>query len=97
MYPDLTFSRKYKTQKDRYDLSFSEINLSGVDFISLNNDGNLYAKKVEIGPSKVAVFMNRELPPADFNKGRNYPHLALRRIPFATLIDTLILNKVDFA
>lgn len=97
MYPDLTFSRKYKTQKDRYDLSFSEINLSGVDFISLNNDGNLYAKKVEIGPSKVAVFMNRELPPADFNKGRNYPHLALRRIPFATLIDTLILNKVDIA
>lgn len=97
MYPDLTFSRKYKTQKDRYDLSFNEINLSGVDFISLNNDGSFHAKKIEIGPSKVAVFMNRELPPADFDKGRNYPHLALRRIPFATLVDTLKLNKVDIA
>lgn len=97
MYPDLTFSRKYKIQKDRYDLSFNEINLSGVDFISLNNDGSFHAKKIEIGPSKVAVFMNRELPPADFDKGRNYPHLALRRIPFATLVDTLKLNKVDIA
>lgn len=97
MYPDLTFSRKYKTQKDRYDLTFNEINLSGVDFISLNNDGSFHAKKIEIGPSKVAVFMNRELPPADFDKGRNYPHVALRRIPFATLVDTLKLNKVDIA
>lgn len=97
MYPDLTFSRKYKTQKDRYDLSFNEINLSGVDFISLNNEGSFHAKKIEIGPSKVAVFMNRELPPADFDKGRNYPHVALRRIPFATLVDTLKLNKVDIA
>ncbi len=97
MYPDLTFSKKYKTQKDRYDLSFNEINLNGVDFISLNNDGSFHAKKVEIGPSKVAVFMNRELPPANFDKGRNYPHLALKRIPFATLVDTLLLNKVDIA
>ncbi len=97
MYPDLTFSRKYNTQKDRYDLSFSKINLSGVDFVSLNNDGNLYVKKVEIGPAKVGVFMNRELPPANFDKGRNYPHLALKRIPFATLIDTLTLNKVDIS
>lgn len=95
MYPDLTFSRKYSTQKDRYDLAFNEINLSGVDFISLNNDGNLHAKKVAIGPAKVAVFMNRELPPPNFDKGRNYPHLALKRIPFATLVDTLTLNKID--
>ena len=97
MYADLTFSRKYKTQKDRYDLSFNEINLSGVDFISLNNDGSFHAKKIEIGPSKVDVFMNRELPPANFDKGRNYPHLALKRLPFPTLVDTLILNKIDIS
>lgn len=97
MYPDLTFSRKYTTQKDRYDLSFNEINLSGVDFISLNNNGSFHAKKVVVGPAKVGVFMNRELLPPNFDKGRNYPHLALRRIPFATLVDTLTLNKVDIA
>jgi hypothetical protein len=97
MYPDLTFSRKYDTQKDRYNLAFKEIKLSGVDFISLNNDGNFHAKKVVVGPAKVDVFMNRELPPPNFDKGRNYPHLALKRIPFATLVDTLRLNKIDVA
>ncbi|KQB99487.1 hypothetical protein [Pedobacter sp. Hv1] len=97
MYPDLTFSRKYSVQKDRYDLNFSELSLSGVDFISLNNDGNLHIKRVAIGPAKVAIFMNRELPPPNFDKGRNYPHNALKRLPIETLIDTLSLNKVDIA
>lgn len=95
LYPDLTFSRKYNAQKDRYDIKLSEINLTGVDFISLNNDGNLHAKRLIIGPGKVAVFLNRELPPANFDKGRNYPHNALKRLSIETLIDTLSIHKVD--
>ena len=97
MYPDLTFSRKYSTQKDRYDLSFNALNFSGVDFISLNNDGTLHAKKLKIGPAQVAIFMNRELPPPNFDKGRNYPVKALQRLPIETIVDTLSLNKVDIA
>ncbi|WP_316785714.1 hypothetical protein [Pedobacter frigiditerrae] len=97
MYPDLAFSRKYNTQKDRYDLKFDELSFSGIDFISLNNDGNLHAKRLNIGPAKVAVFLNRQLPPASFDKGRNYPHNALKRLGIETLIDTLTLNKVDIA
>ncbi|TCC93361.1 hypothetical protein EZ428_00905 [Pedobacter frigiditerrae] len=97
MYPDLAFSRKYNAQKDRYDLKFDELSFSGIDFISLNNDGNLHAKRLNIGPAKVAVFLNRELPPAGFNKGRNYPHNALKRLGIETLIDTLTLNKLDIA
>ena len=97
MYPDLTFSRKYATQKDRYDLSFNEINLSGVDFIGLNSDGSFHAKKVVVGPAKVAVFLNRQLPPANFDKGRNYPIMALKRLPFSAFVDTLTLHKIDIA
>lgn len=97
LYPDLTFSRKYQVQKDRYDLSFSTIDLTGVDFIKLNNEGRLIAKHLKIGPAQVAVFLNRELPPPDFNKGRNYPHNALKRLPFEAVVDTLSLNKIDIA
>lgn len=97
MYADLEFSRKYKVGKDRYDLKFDEISLSGVDFIGLNNDGNLHAKRLNIGLAKVAVFLNRELPPPAFDKGKNYPHNALKRLEMPTLIDTLTLNKVDIA
>ncbi len=96
-YPDLTFSRKSDVQKDRYDLNFSTIDLTGVDFIKLNNDGSLTVKHLKVGPAKVAVFLNRQLPPPTFNKGRNYPHNALKRLPFETILDTLSLSKVDIA
>lgn len=96
-YPELTFSRKYAMQKDRYDLSFTTIDLTGVDFIKLNRDGSLTAKHLKIGPAKVAVFINRELPLPNFNKGRNFPHNALKRLPIETILDTLSLSKVDIA
>ncbi len=97
MYPDLAFSRMYKEQKDRYDLNFNEINVSGVDFVGLNNDGELHVRKLELGPAKVAVFMNRELPPPNFDKGRNYPHVAIKRLPIQTWVDTVQVNRVDVA
>lgn len=97
MYPDLTFSRKYASQKDRYHLNFSSIEASGVDFLKLNTEGSLYAKKIGIGPAKVEVFLNRELPPPNFDKGRNYPHNALKRLPIETIVEQLSLRKVDIA
>jgi hypothetical protein len=69
--------------------------MNGVDFIKLNTDGIFHAKSLKIGPAKVGVFLNRELPRANLNKGGNYPHLALRRLPIATIIDTLQLKHID--
>ncbi len=96
-YDELTFSRKYKTQKDRYDLAFNKIEARGLDLHALIEEGKLRVKNIEIGPAKVAVFMNRELPPPNFNKGRNFPHLALKRLNIETIVDTLALNNVDVA
>lgn len=96
-YPDLTFSRKYSTQKDRYDLHFNSIDLSGVNFRKFNNEGVLYLKKLSIGPAKVGVFMNRELPPPAFDKVKNFPHVAVRRLPVETIVDTVHLKNVDVA
>jgi hypothetical protein len=97
VYPEIAFSKKYTTQKDRYNLNFQAINFIGVDFLGLNDDGDLRAKKVVVGPAKVAIFMNRELPPPAFDKVRNYPHNALKRLPIPTVVDTLGFNKIDIA
>ena len=97
MYPELQFSRMQKEQKDRYDLLFRKIKLSGVDFILLNTEGNLHASSIKIGPAKVNIFMNRELPPTTQNKGRNFPHMALQRLSIPAVIDTLKLHNVDVA
>lgn len=97
MYPKLTFSRKYSTQKDRYDLDFRKISLAGIDYVGLNNNGELYVKEVNLGPARVDVFMNRELPPPNIDKARNFPHVALRRLPVPTVVERLKIAKIDVA
>ena len=96
LYPELTFARKYNEQKDRYDLSFNDIEFNGMDFTSLNTDEKIYSRSVSIGPAKVAVFMSRESPPSTrLNKGENYPHVALKRLNIPIAIDTVSLKNVD--
>ncbi len=96
LYDELTFARKYNVQKDRYNLSFDKIEFNGVDFIGLNTDQKLHAKSLRIGPANVEVFMSRESPPPPgFDKGQNYPHMALKRLNMPTLIDTVKLRNVN--
>ncbi len=96
LYPELTFARKYKVQQDRYNLAFDQIEFNGVDFVGLNTDQTLHAQSLKIGPANVEVFMSRESPPPPgFDKGQNYPHMALKRLNMPTVIDTVKLNKVD--
>lgn len=97
LYPDLTFSRMLKTQKDRYDLTFKEIGFTGIDFMKFNNDGVLHAKAMKVDDALVKVFMNREMPPGPANKGSNFPHMALQRLAVETTVDTLKLAKVNIA
>lgn len=96
LYDELTFARKYKIQKDRYNLAFEKIEFNGVDFIGLNTDQQLHAKSLRVGPANVEVFMSRESPPPPgLDKGRNYPHMALKRLNIPTLIDTVKLRNVN--
>lgn len=97
-YPDLAFSRMYKYGHDRYDLNFKQILFSGVDFQSLDADDRLHAASLQVGPATTGIFLNREMPgPPNLDKGKNFPHLALRKIPIPVLIDTIKLKNVDVA
>lgn len=98
MYPDLAFSRKYTYGKDRYDLKFNRISLQGLNFGLLNAEEQLQAKALKIGPAKVNIFVNRELPPPpNLDKVRNFPHVALRRLSIPIVVDTVKLNNIDLA
>lgn len=98
LHPDLTFTRKYAYGKDRYDLNFDEISFAGVDFIELYNNGHFYARTVTIGSAKAGIFVNRELPPPPgFDKVRNFPHMALKRLTVPIIIDKVELEDIDVA
>lgn len=91
-YPEMEFSRKFKTQHDRYDLSFNEILFTGINFLKLNTQRRLAASSLLINGSNASIFMNREMPPVTFDKGRNYPHVVLKRLKIRTTIDTLFIR-----
>jgi len=96
LYPELIFARKYKVQKDRYNLTFDNIEFNGVDFIGLNTDQKVHAKSLKIGPANVEVFMSRESPPPPgFDKGKNFPHMALKRLNIPVIVDTVKLKNVN--
>ncbi|MBB5440170.1 hypothetical protein HDC92_003870 [Pedobacter sp. AK017] len=98
MYTDLQFSRKYTYGKDRYDLKFNKISLEGVDLVRLNTEGSIRAKSLKIGPAKVNIFVNREMPPPPgLDKVRNFPHMALKRLSVPASIDTVQLTNIDVA
>lgn len=98
LHADLPFSRMYKYGKDRYDLNFSQITFQGVDFLRLNEEEEFHAKLLKLGPAKVGIFLNREMPAdPNVNKGDNFPHLALRRLPLPSTIDQIRLNDIDVA
>lgn len=98
MYPDLEFSRKYTYGKDRYDLKFNKISLLDVDFSQLNTEESLRARALRIGPAKVNIFVNRELPALPgFDKVKNFPHVALKRLSTPVSIDTIKLSNIDLA
>lgn len=97
MLKKLPFSRKYSTQKDRYDINFNAINLSGVDYVGLNKDGELHVNQARLNSGTLNVFMNRELPPPAIDKARNFPHVALSRLPIPVTVERLKLGKIDVA
>lgn len=93
LYPEIEFSHKYKMQHDRYDFTFKEIGLSNIDFNKLNTERRLIADKLQINGADLKIFMNRAMPPVDFDKGRNYPHVVLKRLKISTRIDTLLIKN----
>lgn len=95
MFKELEFARKYKVQKDRYDLSFGKIRLKQVDFLGLSSDEQIMAKELSIDHSKVYVFMSREFPPPHMDKGQNFPHLALKKLTIPIKIDTIKIRDLD--
>jgi hypothetical protein len=96
MYPEMAFSRKYKTQKDRYDLKFKSIEIRGLDFARINSEGLLYARSVTVGPAKVNIFMNRELQRGTEIKEK-FPHLTLQKLEPPLIVDQVLLKNVDIA
>jgi len=94
-YADMAFSKKFAVQKDRYSMVFDEILFSRIDYKNLNSRRQLKASALLVKGSKINIFLNREMPAPDLDKGRNYPQLALKRFRLNSLIDTIKIQNSE--
>lgn len=97
IYNEMEFSRKYSVQKDRYDLKFDAIEVKELDYVSLFRKNKILINSLKLSDAKVNVFLNRSIPPPKIDKGKNFPHLILKRLKYHTTIDTVLIKNIDVA
>lgn len=81
-----------KVQKDRYDLSFSNINLTGVNFKKLISDNVIEMEQASLQPV-LKIFNDRTLPFDTTSKVGKYPHQSLLKVPFRMYVKKVVVNN----
>ncbi len=95
LYKELEFSHKLGKQGDRYNILVPHIKINNIDFKKLETDKRLYAQSVVLENGQAIIFNNKKLPSDGKHAIRNAPHLALGRLKFPVLIDSLSLKNFE--
>lgn len=92
MYTEAQFLKKIKVQKDRYDLSFNDLLLTGVNFKKMVTDGILEVNNAVLQPI-IKVFNDRTLPePANLPISK-YPQQSLREFKFPFYVRSITVKN----
>ena len=102
-YPEMEFSKVANYAKDRYTISFNDINLDGIDFPLYVLKQELLAKEMNLTNGFVAVFSNNALPagalteaPERVKKGK-YPHQLLQTVKGLITVKKLNLDNIHIS
>ncbi|RZM26696.1 MAG: hypothetical protein EOO88_16070 [Pedobacter sp.] len=101
-YPEMEFSRVAGYSKDRYTISFNDINLSGIDFPLYILKQELLAEEMNLTNGFVAVFSdntasgNPAKEPPRVKKGK-YPHQLLQTVKGLITVKKLNLDNVHIS
>lgn len=96
-YNKADFDKKIKTQRDRYQLSFRELRLQGIPFISLLQRQEFFVKRMDINGGELNIYRNRGLPMPPGNKLGQFPNQLLHKLEMPLLIDTIRAKGVDIS
>lgn len=94
-YTDMVFSRQFEKQHERYRLKFDSILVNNLDFNQLIDNRTVKSNKITIKNGELAVFLNREKPIKGIDKGKNFPHLALQKVPWDIIVDTTEIKNIN--
>lgn len=94
---EMDFADKFKIQQERYKLSFDSVLLSEINFNNLIDKRTLKTSNITLTKGNLQVFLNRGKPAKLIDKGINFPHLALKRINWDIIADTVVIKNTDVA
>ena len=93
-YPDLEFSKHLPARKAMYNLVIYQALLGNIDIKRLIDKRQLRASSLRLLKADMKIFLDkRKEAPKKFDRGINFPQLALKRIRLNTLIDTVNIES----
>ena len=87
------FVNKQKKAKEIYTLSIPRLTLNGLDWWSALNEEEIFATDIQTSGGSLAVYMNREKPPA--NKMGNFPNQLLLKLPVKLAVKKASFRNLD--
>ncbi|WP_207426538.1 hypothetical protein [Pedobacter sp. SYSU D00535] len=92
-FPEMSLLPDRRTKRIRYVVGVEEIKLENIDFKTLIDRRRLRASSLSLGRLELNAFSNKTIPKPLYDRGRNFPHVALKRFRLNTSIDTLKLRN----
>jgi hypothetical protein len=96
-YGDMAFSNQFEQQQERYKILFDSIAVNNINFTDLLERRTINTSSVNIMNGELVVFLNRGKPKKTIDKGKNFPHLALQRVDWDIIADTVVLNNLNIS
>lgn len=91
------FYKKVGYAKDRFDISFKQIDLMRIDLQKFLREQKVQAGFVNLGKGRLEVFNNNAYPNHKTVKVHAYPHQKLQQVALDLKVDTLSLSDVDIS
>ena len=96
-YSEIAFSNQFDDQKERYKIMFDSLIANNINFNDLLEKRIFAASSVKLKHGELNVFLNRDKAKPKVDKGKNFPHLALQRVTWGIITDTLILKNINIS
>ena len=97
LYKEMDFSDQFDYQQERYKLMFDSLISNNIDFNALLKNRTFACSNIELMNGELEVFLNRDKEKKSIDKGSNFPHLALQRVAWGIIADTVTLKNINIS
>ena len=96
-YGDMAFSDQFEQQQERYMMLFDSVAVNNINFNDLLAQRRINTSRINIMNGELVVFLNKGKPKKTVDKGYNFPHVALQRVGWDIIADTVLLNNLHIS